>query len=166
MLTQLSIRNFVLAKEIFLDIQSGMTAITGETGAGKSILLNALNLALGGRAEQGIVRNGEDRSDVSASFDVSKQPHAYKWLQDNELNEQFDCFLRRTVNKDGRSRAFINGQQVTLVQLKKLGSMLIDIHSQHQHQSLLKPSNHRRLLDDFAGNQKIVIKVKEAFLTW
>ncbi|MCJ8314208.1 MAG: DNA repair protein RecN [Saccharospirillaceae bacterium] len=166
MLTQLSIRNFVLAKEIFLDIASGMTAITGETGAGKSILLNALNLALGGRAEQGIVRNGEDRSDVSASFDVSKQPHAYKWLQDNELNEQFDCILRRTVNKDGRSRAFINGQQVTLVQLKKLGSMLIDIHSQHQHQSLLKPSNHRRLLDDFAGNQKIVVKVKEAFLTW
>ncbi|BCE03366.1 DNA repair protein RecN [Marinicellulosiphila megalodicopiae] len=166
MLTQLSIRNFVLAKEIFLDIQSGMTAITGETGAGKSILLNALNLTLGGRAEQGIVRNGEARADVSASFDIRNQTIAHNWLVEHDLDEQFDCILRRTIAKDGRSKAFVNGQPVTLVQLKEIGSMLIDIHSQHQHQSLLKASNHRRLLDDYAGNDSLAASVKDTFYKW
>jgi len=166
MLTQISVRNFVLAKEISLDIKPGMTAITGETGAGKSIILNALHLTLGGRAEQRIVRHNEARADVSTSFDLTKLPKANKWLQEHDLNEGDDCILRRTINNDGRSKAFINGQQVTLSQLKELGGMLIDIHSQHQHQSLLKPNNHRSLLDDYAGTHALCLKVKTAYIQW
>jgi DNA repair protein RecN (Recombination protein N) len=151
MLTHLSVNNFAIASQLEMEFNRGMTVITGETGAGKSIMLDALGLALGDRADAGIVRHGTSRADIHASFDVSNIPHAQTWLEEHELLDGHECLMRRVITKEGRSRGYINGHPVTLNDLKSLGERLIDIHSQHAHQSLLKKDQQRRLLDDFAG---------------
>jgi DNA repair protein RecN (Recombination protein N) len=155
MLTQLTIHNFALVDQLELELQRGMTAITGETGAGKSIMLDALGLALGDRADLDVIRTGAERSDISATFALDDNPDAQGWLQDHDFpSDEGQCILRRVLTRDGRSRAYINGQATTLAELKTLGEMLIDIHSQHEHQSLLKTATHQRLLDAFGGHQE------------
>lgn len=152
MLTHLKIRDFTIVSRLERDFRPGFSVITGETGAGKSILMDALGLCLGDRAEAGIVRAGAERADVSAGFDISRHEAAQEWLRERELEgDEEECWLRRTVSRDGRSRAYINGSPATLADVKALGEMLIDIHSQHEHQSLLRKDNHRLLLDACAG---------------
>jgi DNA repair protein RecN (Recombination protein N) len=154
MLTQLTIHNFALVAQLDLELQRGMTAITGETGAGKSIMLDALGLTLGDRADLDVIRTGAERADISATFVMAKDDPALDWLQEHDFPlENDECILRRVLTRDGRSRAYINGQSTSLNELKTLGEMLIDIHSQHEHQSLLKTATHQRLLDGFGGLQ-------------
>ncbi len=166
MLTHLSVSNFTLVESLELEIAPGMTAITGETGAGKSILLDALGLALGDRADPDRVRAGSSRADIHASFDISSIPSAHEWLIEHDLKIDDECLLRRTVTNEGRSRAYINGHPATLQQLKGLGERLLDIHSQHAHQSLLKKENHRRLLDDFGQLQDLAGQVTQQYQQW
>ncbi|MFT7558321.1 MAG: DNA repair protein RecN (Recombination protein N) [Flavobacteriales bacterium] len=167
MLTHLHISNFTLVERLELEPQSGLTVITGETGAGKSILLDALGLVLGERADADKVRQGCDKADIQASFDVSALTFVQKWLDENSLNiSDSECLLRRVVTAEGRSRGFINGQAVTLHQLKALGDLLIDIHGQHEHQSLLKIATHRRLLDEFGQLKPLAKSVKREYYQW
>lgn len=169
MLTHLSIQNFTLVEKLDLDMKPGMTVITGETGAGKSILLDALGQTLGDRAEADRVRLGASRADITASFDTSRIPSAQEWLIANDL-QQIDspneCLLRRLINNEGKSKSYINGQPATLQQLRTLGEMLIDIHSQHEHQSLLLKDTHRRLLDEFGGQVELAKQVRLAYREW
>lgn len=169
MLSHLKIRDFVIVSSLELDFRNGFSVITGETGAGKSILMDALGLCLGDRAEAGVVRAGTDRADVSAGFDISRHETAQEWLRERELeagDEGHECWLRRTVNADGRSRAYINGSPATLADVKALGEMLIDIHSQHEHQSLLRKDNHRLLLDACAGLTPDARELATFFQQW
>lgn len=169
MLTHLNIQNFTLVDQLDLDIKSGMTVITGETGAGKSIVLDALALTLGDRAEADRVRMGASRADITATFDTSAIPSAQEWLMNMDLQQPDnpqECLLRRLINNEGKSKSYINGQPVTLQQLRILGEMLIDIHSQHEHQSLLLKDTHRRLLDDFANQSELAKQVRLAFREW
>jgi DNA repair protein RecN (Recombination protein N) len=169
MLTHLNIQNFTLVDRLDLDIKPGMTVITGETGAGKSIVLDALALTLGDRAEADRVRTGASRADITATFDTSAIPSAQEWLLNMDLQQQDnpqECLLRRLINNEGKSKSYINGQPVTLQQLRILGEMLIDIHSQHEHQSLLVKDTHRRLIDEFAGQTDLAKQVRLAFREW
>lgn len=169
MLTHLSIQNFTLVDHLDLDFKTGMTVITGETGAGKSILLDALGQALGDRADGQRVRSGTKRADIHASFDISAIDLAKRWLEEQELEQEEhpeECLLRRVITSEGRSKAYINGRPVTLAQLRSLGEMLIDIHSQHEHQSLLRRDTHRRLLDELAGLNELAQEVRERFRHW
>jgi DNA repair protein RecN (Recombination protein N) len=169
MLTHLNIQNFTLVDRLDLDIKPGMTVITGETGAGKSIVLDALALTLGDRAEADRVRTGASRADITATFDTSAIPSAQEWLLNMDLQQPDnpqECLLRRLINNEGKSKSYINGQPVTLQQLRILGEMLIDIHSQHEHQSLLVKDTHRRLIDEFAGQTDLAKQVRLAFREW
>lgn len=169
MLTHLSIRNYAIATELDIRFKPGMTAITGETGAGKSIILGALALALGDRADRDVVRDGCERADISVEFDLSQLDAARQWLHENELimpEEPTQCLLRRSVSSDGRSRAWINNTPATLQALAALGERLMDIHSQHEHHSLLKKATHQILLDDFAGHQSSVHTLKTLADEW
>ena len=166
MLTQLTVSNYAIAERVELQFSHGMTALTGETGAGKSIVLDALGLAMGGRADAGAVRHGAKRADITATFDVSRITEAREWLEEHELDDENDCILRRVISKDGRSRAFINGQPCPLTHLKDLGGTLMDIHSQHQHQSLLRKETHRKLLDEFAVAETLADNTRQAWKTW
>ena len=169
MLTQLSIRHYAIVDHLEIDFRQGMTVITGETGAGKSIMLGALGLTLGDRADKGVISSGATRADITAYFDASDQPMARSWLQDNELlaeDEPHICLLRRVVSDDGRSKAWVNGFPVTLQVLKTIGEMLIDIHSQHEHQSLLNRSTHLRLLDEFIGDHALTDDVRRISREW
>ncbi len=161
MLTHLAIQNFALVSALELEFGSGMTAITGETGAGKSILLDALGLTLGDRADMGVIRQDCDRADITATFLLTQQAQALAWLAEQEIAvEDNTCLLRRVLSRDGRSRAWINGQPCTLTQLSQLGGLLIDIHSQHEHQSLLKTSTHQLLVDTFGQLETQALKVR------
>jgi DNA repair protein RecN (Recombination protein N) len=166
MLAHLSIRNLALAEHLELDFSPQMIAISGETGAGKSILLDALGLALGGRSSADTVRHGAKRADVSAVFNIEALPHASAWLANNELDDGSECILRRTLSAEGRSRAFINGQPVTLPQLRELGQTLIDIHGQHEHQSLLRKEIHGQLVDDCGQLQCLADEVRDIYQQW
>ncbi|HWV14152.1 MAG TPA: DNA repair protein RecN [Cellvibrio sp.] len=169
MLTHLSIQNFTLVDRLDLDMKAGMTVITGETGAGKSILLGALGQTLGDKADSDKVRNGAARADITATFDTRNIAAAQEWLVENDLQQSespLECLLRRVINSDGKSKSYINGQPVTLQQLRTLGEMLIDIHSQHEHQSLLLKDTHRRLLDEFAGQTDTARQVRQAYSEW
>lgn len=166
MLTQLTVSNYAIAERVELQFQKGMTALTGETGAGKSIVLDALGLAMGGRGDASAVRHGAKRADITATFDISRIVEAREWLEEQDLDDGNDCILRRVIGRDGRSRAYINGQPCPLNQLKELGATLMDIHSQHQHQSLLKKDTHRRLLDEFSGAEDLAIKTRLAWKQW
>lgn len=165
MLIQLAIRDFAIVDTLDLEFQAGMTAITGETGAGKSILLGALGLCLGERADAGGVRHGADRADLSARFDIAEREDAKTWLAARELATD-DCLLRRVVTASGRSKAWINGQPCTIADLRELGECLIDVHSQHAHQALLSEDTHRRLLDDAAGHHKAVAELGDLHRQW
>ncbi|OEY65624.1 DNA repair protein RecN [Marinobacter sp. X15-166B] len=166
MLTQLTVTNYAIAERVELHFRGGMTALTGETGAGKSIVLDALGLALGGRADAGAVRHGAKRADITASFDISRIDDAASWLKHHQLDDGDDCILRRSISRDGRSRAYINGQPCPLNHLKVLGGMLMDIHSQHQHQSLLRKDTHRKLVDEFAGATALAHDTHQAWQSW
>lgn len=166
MLTHLKIRDFAIVSRLELDFQSGFSVITGETGAGKSILMDALGLCLGDRAEAGVVRAGAERAEVSAGFDLRQIPSAREWLQARELDTDDECWLRRTISTDGRSRAYINGTPATLADVRTLGELLIDIHSQHEHQSLLRKDNHRLLLDASASLTADARQLASQFQQW
>lgn len=167
MLVHLSVRNFAIVEQLDLELLAGMSVITGETGAGKSIMLDALGLALGDRTDSSIVRHGAERADVLATFDVSDIPEAQHWLHARDLvQENNTCLLRRVITAEGRSRGYINGTPCPLSDLKALGELLIDIHSQHEHQSLLKPDTHRRLLDAYAGADSLAAETRQAAARW
>ncbi len=167
MLTALTIKNFTLVQALEIDFSHGMTAITGETGAGKSLILGALGLALGDRADTATIRRDADRAEISALFDITGLSEASQWLQANDFEGQDDeCLLRRIVTREGRSRGSINGQPATMQQLRELGEMLIDIHSQHEHQSLLRKNTHRLLLDNYAGTNELAEDVKRRYRQW
>lgn len=162
MLTHISIANFAIAEYLEAEFQNGMTAITGETGAGKSIMLDAAGLTLGDRADASMVRNGSDKADIHATYEINGIPEAKNWLKERELLSGDECLLRRVITREGRSRSYINGRPVTLQDLKALGSMLMDIHSQHAHQSLLKKEQQQRLLDEYAGHQALAMEIQQA----
>jgi DNA repair protein RecN (Recombination protein N) len=152
MLKFLSIRDFVIVDSLELDFSAGFTALTGETGAGKSILIDALSLALGERGDATTVRNGCERAEISAEFDIGDTPQLREWLREQELEGDDDvCLLRRVMDNSGRSRGFINGRSATMQQLREAGDFLLDIHGQNAHQSLLRPGAQRDLLDGYAG---------------
>ena len=155
MLVHLSISNFAITESLEVELQPGMTVLTGETGAGKSIMLDALGLTLGDRTDSGVVRAGAERADIHAEFDIRHIPAARQWLQERELLAGDECMLRRVITKEGRSRAYINGQPATVQDVRELGGLLIDIHSQHAHQSLLKKPYQRDLLDAFGGTTEL-----------
>ena len=166
MLVHLSVNNYAIVEHLDLELQRGMSVITGETGAGKSIMLDALGLALGDRADNGVVRPGADKADILASFDLEDIAEARAWLAERDLDNDGPCILRRVITSEGRSRGYINGTPCPLGDLKALGELLIDIHSQHEHQSLLKPDTHRRLLDEYAGSQELARQVQLAAQRW
>lgn len=154
MLLNLNIIDLAVVKSLNLDVQAGMSVLTGETGAGKSILLTALGLALGNRADSGYVRPGCKRAEINLEFDLVDAPLAQQWLIENDLDHEQQCLIRRTISEDGRSKAYINGRSVTLQSLQNLSEKLIEIHGQHAHLTLLNPDEQRRLLDNYAKNQQ------------
>ncbi len=162
MLTHLSIANYAIADQIDLDFDPGMSVITGETGAGKSITLDALGLALGDRADSKAVKKGADKAEIYAGFDITNNPVARSWLEQQDALQGNELLLRRVIHADGKSRAYINGKPATLQDLKTLGGSLIDIHGQHDHQSLLKRDTQRKLLDQYAGTGELCEKVAAA----
>lgn len=166
MLAHLSVNNFAIVKSLQLELSKGMTTITGETGAGKSIAIDALGLCLGGRSDAGMVRQGEDKTEVSAAFLLENNLHATRWLEDNELLDGGECILRRTISKEGRSRAFINGSPVPLSQLKSLGQLLINIHGQHAHHQLMKSDYQMAMLDQYAGHLNLLKSTRNAYQAW
>ena len=164
MLKHLYIRNFAIIDELELDFNSGMTALTGETGAGKSILLGALNLVLGDRADNDSIKQGADFAEIVAEFDIRQLDFISSWLVSQELNTDDECILRRRIAKDGRSRAYINGTPVNLQIIRELAEMLIDIHGQHEHQSIMKSSVQRQLLDDYANHSPLLEAVSNIYV--
>lgn len=167
MLQALTIRDFVIVDKLDLEFSPGFTVLTGETGAGKSILVDALSLALGARGEGGITRNGCERAEVVASFDISKQAELQAWLKESELQSEDDVLvLRRVIYADGRTRAFINGMPTNVQQLREAGDFLIDIYSQHAHHSLLKTQYQRQVLDSYAGLSELARDVADCFHEW
>lgn len=167
MLTQLRIRDFAIVEALELELATGMTAVTGETGAGKSILVDAIGLLLGDRADSGVIRHGADRADLSAAFDLERLPAARTWLAERDLDRDRECHLRRVVAAgNGRSRNYINGVPQPAQALRELGELLVDIHGQHEHQSLLRREAQRQLLDDYAGHQALAATVAEQCRTW
>ena len=166
MLNQLSICDFAIVDHLDLELSQGMTVVSGETGAGKSIMLDALGLALGNRAESGAVRQGAEKADITASFNIDSIPEASQWLSENDLDNNGECILRRVITKEGRSRCYINGRPSPASLVKNLGELLIAIHGQHEHQRLLKKDHHRTLLDNFAGQAKLVSQVHNSYQQW
>jgi DNA repair protein RecN (Recombination protein N) len=167
MLRSLSIRDFVIVDRLELEFQDGFTVLTGETGAGKSILVDALTLVLGSRSDAGQVREGAARAEICAEFALDTLPQAQAWLQTNDLaDEPGLCLLRRVLEAGGRSRAYVNGRPATLQQLEALAQMLVDIHGQHEHQSLLRPAAQRELLDAYAGASALAREVTAAWREW
>lgn len=166
MLVHLSVHNYAIVEHLDLELERGMSVITGETGAGKSIMLDALGLALGDRADSGVVRPGADKADILATFDLVDIPEASAWLAERDLETDGPCILRRVITAKGGSRGYINGTPCPLGDLKSLGELLIDIHSQHEHQSLLKTDTHRRLLDEYAGASDLARQVQLAAQKW
>ena len=167
MLQSLSIRDFIIVNQLDLEFQAGFTVLTGETGAGKSILIDALSLALGARGEGGVTRSGCDKAEISVIFSIAHNLEAQEWLLDAELtNDAPELLLRRVMYADGRSRAFINGATVTVAQLKELGELLVDIYSQNAHHSLLKSATQRHVLDGFAELSALALQVSNQFKVW
>nr|WP_319526850.1 DNA repair protein RecN [Pseudomonas laurentiana] len=166
MLVHLSVHNYAIVEHLDLELSRGMSVITGETGAGKSIMLDALGLTLGDRADSGVVRPGADKADILATFDLIDIPEARAWLAERDLDSDGPCILRRVITAEGRTRGYINGSPCPLSDLKALGELLIDIHSQHEHQSLLKTDTHRRLLDEYAGATDLARQVQLAAQRW
>jgi DNA repair protein RecN (Recombination protein N) len=166
MLCRLTIRNFVLVDRLELDFQAGFGTLTGETGAGKSILVDALAFALGERADAGLIRTGCERAEVNAEFDLDGAPAAADWLLAHDMDGQGALLLRRVVDANGRSRAYLNGSPVTVQQLREVAESLVDIHGQHAHQSLLRGEAQRALLDAHARLQPLLADVAAAWRSW
>jgi DNA repair protein RecN (Recombination protein N) len=167
MLRALAIRDYVIVERLDLELATGFTALTGETGAGKSILVDALKLALGDRADAAVVRAGAQRAEVSADFDAEALPTVREWLAAQELDDaDHACLVRRTVDATGRSRAFVNGRPATALQLRELGDLLVDIHGQHDHQLLLKRDRQRLLLDAYGESVELAREVARHFAAW
>ena len=166
MLVHLAIRDFVIVDRLELEFSRGFGALTGETGAGKSILIDALALTLGERADPGVVRAGREKAEVSAAFDVAGLPDVRAWLSAQDLEAGDELILRRVVDGGGRSRAYINGSPGTVQQLREVGEFLVDIHGQHAHQSLLRPEAQRALLDAHGGLQASARAVAGAWREW
>ncbi|HEX7026877.1 MAG TPA: DNA repair protein RecN [Gammaproteobacteria bacterium] len=169
MLKNLHISDFAIIDEVDIDLETGMTALTGETGAGKSILLDALGLVLGDRADTAVLREGAQRAEINATFDIRDLADARLWLRENELDlpgEEHGCILRRTIGNDGRSKGYINGSPVTLQHLRALGEMLVDIHGQHEHQSLLRREVQRQRLDDYGDHQALLSELADVYTRW
>lgn len=168
MLSELSIRNFATVESLQIEFKPGMSVITGETGAGKSVILGALSLSLGDRADKATVRAGAKKAELSAEFNIANIAPAQEWLHAHDLDhdESHTCILRRVITGDGRSKGYINGSPVTMASLKSLGEMLIDIHSQHEHQSLLHKATHLRMLDDFSVDKDLTTKLRSTWKQW
>ena len=169
MLTQLAINNFAIVRQLEIELTKGMSVITGETGAGKSIAIDALGLCLGQRIETSMVREGQERAEICASFFIEPTNPAYQWLQEQELQDPdnpSDCILRRVINADGRSKAFINSTPVSASQLKEIGQYLIHINGQHASQLLLKNDYQLQLVDTFAHHHDLLAQMREDYRTW
>jgi len=166
MLTHIHVRNLAIVDEIDVELTTGMTALTGETGAGKSILVDALGLVLGDRADNSVVRHGCERAEISAGFDIRDNAGATVWLAQRDLDLEGECQLRRIISREGRSRGYINGQTAPMQSLRELGELLVDIHGQHEHQSLLRSAVQRELLDAFGGHQKLLAKTGSIYNDW
>src|SRR5438132_586155 len=166
MLRMLSIRNFAVVAALEVEFERGFTVLTGETGAGKSLLLDALSLLLGDRFEARQLRLGADRAEIAAEFDLADAPAARAWLIEHDLAEDGPLLLRRVLDAQGRSRAHINGRPATLAQLEAVGELLIDLHGQHAHQSLGRPETQRRLLDAYGGFAALTREVALAWRAW
>jgi len=166
MLAQIRISNYTVVSSLDTEFSPGMTVITGETGAGKSIMLDALGLCLGDRADPKAIRHGCERAEICANFAIAKIPAAVAWLKARDLYTGDDCLLRRIITLDGRSRAYINGSLCTLQDCAELGALMIDIHSQHAHQSLLRKPAQRDLLDGYAGHQSLTRSVEHYASDW
>lgn len=167
MLTRLAVRDFALIEHQEISLGPGFTVITGETGAGKSILIDALGLVLGDRADAGFIRHGAERADITAVFDLSKLPAARQWLTERDLGLTDDeCQIRRVIGEQGRSRAYINGVPQPVQTLAELGERLVNIHGQHAHQTLGKMQEQRRLLDGYAGNGDLLAEVATRYRRW
>ncbi len=166
MLLNLNIIDLAVVDSLDLDLDPGMSVLTGETGAGKSILLTALGLALGDRADSGYVRPNCKRAEVNLEFDLSQTSHVKQWLEDQELDDQGLCLIRRTITEDGRSKAYINNRPVNLQTLQNLSRQLVEIHGQHAHLTLLDKEAQRQLLDDFAQNQALLTTVNACYQRW
>lgn len=166
MLQNLTIVDLAVVKSLNLNLKKGMSVLTGETGAGKSILLTALGLALGDRADSGYIRPECQRAEINLEFDLSDAPSAKQWLKEHELDNEHLCLIRRVVNRDGPSRAYINNSPVTLQFLQVLSEKLVEIHGQHAHLTLLHADEQRRLLDEFGKHQALVGKVNAVYYQW
>ncbi|HEX6550502.1 MAG TPA: DNA repair protein RecN [Gammaproteobacteria bacterium] len=166
MLTHIAIRDFAIIDSLELDLGAGMSVLTGETGAGKSILVDALGLVLGDRADAGVVRQGAERAEISAEFDLRDMPGVVAWLEQQELGADGECILRRIIGADGRSRGQINGRSVPMQLLKELGEQLVDIHGQHEHQSLLRRYTQLQLLDGYGQHQSLLAEVAQVYSDW
>ena len=166
MLTHIHIRNFAIIDRLDLELKPGMCVLTGETGAGKSIIVDALGLVLGDRADSTTVRHGAMKADISIVIDISDLPSTYAWLTEHDIDSEGACILRRTIMRDGRSRAYINGVPSPLSTIRSLGEMLVDIHGQHAHQSLLRRDMQRKLLDTQAGNDQRLQQLATLFQQW
>ena len=169
MLTQLTINNFAIVRQLEIELAKGMSVITGETGAGKSIAIDALGLCLGQRIETSMVREGQERAEICATFFIESTNPAYQWLQAQELQDPdnpSDCILRRVINADGRSKAFINSTPVSASQLKEIGQYLIHINGQHASQLLLKNDYQLQLVDTFAHHNDLLAQMREDYRAW
>jgi DNA repair protein RecN (Recombination protein N) len=167
MLTQLQIRDFAIIDQVELELRAGLTVLTGETGAGKSILVDALQLLAGGRAGAEVVRHGAERAEVSGTFDLSRAPRELKqWLEEQSVGATPELMLRRVVGRDGRSRAYLNGQAVPVQLLREAGNILIDIHGQHEFQSLTRAASQRELLDGYGELVPLASQVGIAYRVW
>ena len=166
MLMNLQVRDYAIVDRIEIEFESGMTVLTGETGAGKSILVDSLGLVLGERGSAQLVRSGAKRAEFAAEFNIAKLPKVQAWLEEKALDMDSECLLRRVINADGRSRAFVNGNAVPLSQLKSLGELLLDIHGQQFHQSLGRHSIQRDLLDHFGNLLRQRAETESKFAVW
>ena len=166
MLTHIHIWNFAIVEQLDIEFDTGLTVLTGETGAGKSILLDALGLALGDRADSSVIRHGSDKAEISVTFTIRDAKQAQAWLTEHDMLSEDECIIRRSISHKGASKAFINGIPSTIQQLRQLGEMLVDLHGQHEHQSLLQKDAQRQLLDDYANHKPLLEKVRTHYQQW
>lgn len=166
MLTNLHIRDFTIITETEMELHAGMTALTGETGAGKSILLDAIGLVLGDRMDASTVREGAKRAEITASYSPAKSSPVWSWLEANDLDDDEQCMLRRVVSVEGKSRGYVNGRPVSMQMLRTVGEMLVDIHGQHEHFTLTKRHTQRAIVDSAIKNTALIDQVADCFQRW
>ena len=159
MLDQLFVKNLVVVQELNIEFKNGMTVVTGETGAGKSIIIQALSLVVGGRSDASLVRDGASKSEIVATFSIDIEDRLQSLLENLDLENGTECILRRVISADGKSRSYVNGSNVPLSTLRDIGGYLIDMHGQNEHQLLLRSNQHRILLDDYAITQDLCEEV-------